>query len=191
MNKETSKPDCGILSITGGFNHDAHSISLTISFCAKSKLSVSIKWSLCVKLPRQGAKPTKPWVFLSQMSRPAYAQQVRHICLTERIANHRGRRPCLPAGQLRPASTFPIQLYLSIYRWFYRGSQPLNFAGDHVPCSMNLTNKDIGRLFDDLFAQLMELHGENEFKIRSYANAGLAIRKWTCPALSKPKEMKL
>lgn len=63
----------------------------------------------------------------------------------------------------------------------------MNFAGDHVPCSMNLTNKDIGRLFDEL-AQLMELHGENEFKIRSYANAGLAIRKMDLPLLSQSQK---
>ena len=52
---------------------------------------------------------------------------------------------------------------------------------------MNLTNKDISRLFDEL-AQLMELHGENEFKIRSYANAGLAIRKMDLPLLSQSQK---
>ncbi|MBK9631272.1 MAG: DNA polymerase/3'-5' exonuclease PolX [Saprospiraceae bacterium] len=39
-----------------------------------------------------------------------------------------------------------------------------------------MTNKQIAGLFSEM-AGLMELHGENEFKIKSYANAYLNIRK--------------
>lgn len=39
-----------------------------------------------------------------------------------------------------------------------------------------MTNKAIAKLFDQL-AKLMELHGENSFKIRSYQNAYITIRK--------------
>ncbi len=43
-----------------------------------------------------------------------------------------------------------------------------------------MTNKDIARTFNDL-ARLMELHGENPYKIRSYANAYLTLRKLPDP----------
>lgn len=43
-----------------------------------------------------------------------------------------------------------------------------------------MTNKDIARLFNQL-ASLMELHGANTFKTRSYANAYLALRKLPTP----------
>ena len=39
-----------------------------------------------------------------------------------------------------------------------------------------LPNKQISNAFDDL-ANLMELHGEDEFRIRSYRNAYLTLRK--------------
>ncbi len=39
-----------------------------------------------------------------------------------------------------------------------------------------MTNKQIANAFDDL-ANLMELHGEDEFRIRSYRNAYLTLRK--------------
>ena len=39
-----------------------------------------------------------------------------------------------------------------------------------------MTNKEIARKFNDL-AKIMELHGENPYKIRSYANAYLSLRK--------------
>ena len=39
-----------------------------------------------------------------------------------------------------------------------------------------MTNKELARQFD-LLAKLMELHGENPFRIRSYANAYQAIRR--------------
>jgi DNA polymerase (family 10) len=39
-----------------------------------------------------------------------------------------------------------------------------------------MTNKDIARAFRDL-AEIMELHEENTFKIRSYQNAYMALRK--------------
>jgi len=39
-----------------------------------------------------------------------------------------------------------------------------------------MKNKDIARQFD-LLAKIMELHDENPFKIRSYANAYLSLRK--------------
>lgn len=40
----------------------------------------------------------------------------------------------------------------------------------------NMTNRDIARFFNRL-AKIMELHDENVFKIRSYANAYLSLRK--------------
>lgn len=43
-----------------------------------------------------------------------------------------------------------------------------------------MTNKDIASLFHEM-ANLMELHGENEFKTRTYANAYLNIRKLDIP----------
>ncbi len=43
-----------------------------------------------------------------------------------------------------------------------------------------MTNKEIAYAFDDL-ANLMELHGEDEFRIRSYRNAYLALRKLDAP----------
>jgi len=43
-----------------------------------------------------------------------------------------------------------------------------------------MTNKEIARAFN-LLANLMELHGENPFKIRSYQNAYLTIRKLDTP----------
>lgn len=43
-----------------------------------------------------------------------------------------------------------------------------------------MTNKEIARQFNDL-AKIMELHDENPFKIRSYANAYLQLRKVTTP----------
>ena len=39
-----------------------------------------------------------------------------------------------------------------------------------------MTNKQIANAFDEL-ANLMELHGEDEFRIRSYRNAYLTLRK--------------
>lgn len=41
-------------------------------------------------------------------------------------------------------------------------------------------NKEIARLFS-LLAGLMELHGENAFKTKAYANAYLVLRKWERP----------
>jgi DNA polymerase (family 10) len=50
-----------------------------------------------------------------------------------------------------------------------------------------LTNKDIAGLFHEL-ASLMELHEENPFKIRSYENAYLALRKLDEPLLELDRE---
>ncbi|MEP7197994.1 MAG: PHP domain-containing protein [Saprospiraceae bacterium] len=50
-----------------------------------------------------------------------------------------------------------------------------------------MTNKEIGELFGEL-ASLMELHGENEFKSRIYANAYLNIKKIDIPLYQKTKE---
>ncbi len=44
----------------------------------------------------------------------------------------------------------------------------------------SMTNKEIAQRFNDL-AKIMELHDENPFKIRSYANAYLQLRKVTTP----------
>lgn len=43
-----------------------------------------------------------------------------------------------------------------------------------------MTNKEIANAFDEL-ANLMELHGEDEFRIRSYRNAYLTLRKLDVP----------
>ncbi|MEI2694244.1 MAG: PHP domain-containing protein [Saprospiraceae bacterium] len=50
-----------------------------------------------------------------------------------------------------------------------------------------MTNKDIAGLFHEL-ASLMELHEENPFKIRSYENAYLALRKLDEPLLELDRE---
>jgi DNA polymerase (family X) len=43
-----------------------------------------------------------------------------------------------------------------------------------------MTNKEIANTFNDL-GRIMELHGENPFKIRSYSNAYLSLRKLEIP----------
>ena len=43
-----------------------------------------------------------------------------------------------------------------------------------------MTNKEIARVFSDL-ASIMELHDENPFKIRSYENAYITLRKLDKP----------
>ena len=45
-----------------------------------------------------------------------------------------------------------------------------------VQLQKKMTNKEIARRFSDL-ANIMELHNENPFKIRSYANAYITLRK--------------
>ena len=49
-----------------------------------------------------------------------------------------------------------------------------------------MTNKDIARRFSDL-AAIMELHGENPFKIRSYQNAYITLRKLDKPLSDMPR----
>ena len=53
-----------------------------------------------------------------------------------------------------------------------------------------LNNKQIANQFD-LLAKLMELHDENPFKIRSYANAYLSLRKLEGDLSTMGKEMLL
>lgn len=50
-----------------------------------------------------------------------------------------------------------------------------------------LNNKQIAGKFD-LLAKLMELHDENPFKIRSYANAYLSLRKLEGNLAEMPKD---
>lgn len=50
-----------------------------------------------------------------------------------------------------------------------------------------MVNKEIARQFN-LLASLMELHGENAFKTKAYANAYLALRKWDKPIESMTPE---
>ena len=50
-----------------------------------------------------------------------------------------------------------------------------------------MTNKEIARYFNKL-AKIMELHKENPFKIRSYANAYLSLRKIEKPFTETSKE---
>jgi DNA polymerase (family X) len=52
-----------------------------------------------------------------------------------------------------------------------------------------MTNKSIARFFANL-AAIMELHGENPFKIRSYANAYIVLRKVETP-LSEMSRMEI
>ena len=54
---------------------------------------------------------------------------------------------------------------------------------------MSMTNKEIAKSFQ-LLGELMELHGENPFKIRSYQNAYLNLRKMD-PPLSELSEAEL
>jgi DNA polymerase (family X) len=49
-----------------------------------------------------------------------------------------------------------------------------------------MTNKEIARRFSDL-AAIMELHNENPFKIRSYANAYITLRKLDTPLTDMPR----
>ncbi len=46
-----------------------------------------------------------------------------------------------------------------------------------------MTNKEIAKTFNDL-GKIMELHGENPFKIRSYSNAYLSLRKLQTPLVN-------
>lgn len=46
-----------------------------------------------------------------------------------------------------------------------------------------MTNKEVAKIFN-LLAKLMELHGENKFRTRSYSNAYVQIRKLDSPVLS-------
>lgn len=50
-----------------------------------------------------------------------------------------------------------------------------------------MTNKEIAKSFQ-LLGELMELHGENPFKIRSYQNAYLLLRKMDQPVSEIPEE---
>jgi len=50
-----------------------------------------------------------------------------------------------------------------------------------------MTNKEIAKRFQYL-GEIMELHGENPFKIRSYQNAYLTLRKLTDPIAEMPRE---
>ena len=50
-----------------------------------------------------------------------------------------------------------------------------------------MTNKDVAKTFQ-LLGKLLELHGENPFKTRSYSSAYVTIRKLGYPVLGKSKE---
>ncbi len=50
-----------------------------------------------------------------------------------------------------------------------------------------MTNKEIARTFYKL-GKIMELHEENKFKIRSYQNAYLTLRKWSEPLADMEEE---
>ena len=49
-----------------------------------------------------------------------------------------------------------------------------------------MTNKEIANVFNEL-GKIMELHGENPFKIRSYQNAYLNLRKLQSPLSEMPE----
>ena len=48
----------------------------------------------------------------------------------------------------------------------------------------SLTNKEVARQFN-LLGQLLELHGENPFKTRSYSSAYVNIRKLSVPVVEQ------
>ena len=50
-----------------------------------------------------------------------------------------------------------------------------------------LTNKEVARQFN-LLGQLLELHGENPFKTRSYSSAYVIIRKLSVPVVEQSRE---
>jgi len=50
-----------------------------------------------------------------------------------------------------------------------------------------MTNKEIAKTFQ-LLGDIMELHGENSFKIRSYQQAYLSLRKWEKPLSEMSRE---
>lgn len=50
-----------------------------------------------------------------------------------------------------------------------------------------MTNKDVAKTFQ-LLGKLLELHGENPFKTRSYSSAYVTIRKLGYPVIEKSKE---
>lgn len=50
-----------------------------------------------------------------------------------------------------------------------------------------MTNKDLANKFQ-LLGKIMELHGENPFKIRSYTNAYRTLRKWQDPLAEMSEE---
>ena len=50
-----------------------------------------------------------------------------------------------------------------------------------------MTNREIASMFNEL-AVMLELHEENEFKIKTYANAYLALRKLDINLLEQSKE---
>ncbi|MEL6944192.1 MAG: DNA polymerase/3'-5' exonuclease PolX, partial [Bacteroidota bacterium] len=50
-----------------------------------------------------------------------------------------------------------------------------------------MTNKEIAQSFQ-LLGQLMHLHGENPFKIRSYESAYRKLRSWEEPLSEMPDE---
>lgn len=68
---------------------------------------------------------------------------------------------------------------------------------ESVKCSMTvflkhdnpekMTNKDIAKIFQRL-GDIMELHGENPFKIRSYHNAYMSLRNLETPLSDMPRE---
>ena len=64
--------------------------------------------------------------------------------------------------------------------------QGANFAPDKL---FTMTNKEIAQAFQEL-AALMELHGENGFKIRSYNQAYLTLRKLAEPLAEMPADQR-
>jgi DNA polymerase (family X) len=55
-----------------------------------------------------------------------------------------------------------------------------------TPTTHGMTNKQIANAFDDL-ANILELHEENEFKIKSYRNAYITLRKLDRPLSELPE----
>jgi len=62
----------------------------------------------------------------------------------------------------------------------YRARSPVHRKPSTVNRPPSMTNKQIALAFDEL-ANLMELHEEDPFRIRSYANAYLTLRKLDSP----------
>jgi DNA polymerase (family 10) len=86
----------------------------------------------------------------------------------------------LDVSQAASSSTLPMKIQIENLPIIF-------FELENKQSNMEITNKSIAAIFRQL-AKLMEFHGENKFKIRSYQNAYQLIRKYPEPVASLDKE---